>query len=259
MGRFLLLALLTSLLAGPATGQERWGATLEQGQRIHVDPRTNRVTVQTRGGERQLWDGVHRLEDGSTITVRSGVVVPTRPYESFKEAQRHPAGPMADAGPAACLRLIRRTCGLHDECADSPACGPARQLLEIYREERGGVSAERAYGEGYLPAQVQCRQALDDLEFFAPCDRGRPDVRPTACTQLVERVCGPAGGCAEREACAPARQLLETETRERRGALDPGAPTPATGQCLQALDDDDFFTPCGAEDPASPPVARGRE
>ncbi|MDZ7754648.1 MAG: hypothetical protein U5S82_24095 [Gammaproteobacteria bacterium] len=244
MPRVLLLVLLMSFLPGPALGQEPWSATLQSGRSIHVDPRTNRVTVQSAGGKRQLWDGVHRLEDGSSITVRSGVMVPNMAFQEFKRERRHPPQAFISEGPMACRQLIRKTCGLHGECADSPACGPARQLLEIYEEERRGISHERAFGEGYLPADVQCRQALEDRSFFVPCEREQRGNRPTACQRLADKVCGSEGQCAQREACGPARQLLETETRERRGALNPDAPTPATGQCRQALGDDGFFTPC---------------
>jgi len=47
----------------------QWSSTLEDGATVTVDPLTNRATVRRNGVETQLWDGVHQLRDGSTLTI----------------------------------------------------------------------------------------------------------------------------------------------------------------------------------------------
>jgi len=57
-------------------------------------------------------------------------------------------------------------CGVNDSCAETEACGAARQLLQ--REQ-----AERANGKmdvmGY--SSGQCMEALKDQQFFQACPR----------------------------------------------------------------------------------------
>ncbi len=153
-----------------------WRAELATGGQVRVDPATNRATV-TRGGvTTPLWDGVHRLKDGSAITVRSGQVVPNagilrerhpRPPERKPDAAREWVGqPIVGASP--CERLVRRVCGGHAECARAPACAPARHLLvEERRERRESPTPDRmTYSSG------QCRLAAGDTAFFRACGPG---------------------------------------------------------------------------------------
>ena len=71
----LLLALVlpahTQLAADP-------NFTLQHGGVVTVDPDTNRATVTQRGVTTPLWDGTHRLEDGSVLIINRGVTVPNR-------------------------------------------------------------------------------------------------------------------------------------------------------------------------------------
>lgn len=165
------LALLYVLAAvGPPAGAA-WSAQLEDGGQVRVDPQSNRVTVTRDGVTTPLWDGVHRLQDGSVITVRSGQVVPN---EDILRA-RKPQPPVTDQaqawvgqtiqGESPCERLVREICGERGQCETSPACDPARQLLDMEHRERAG--SERpdlmTYSSG------QCMEAAKDRQFFRAC------------------------------------------------------------------------------------------
>jgi hypothetical protein len=61
---------------------------LPDGTRVEVDT-TTRKAWRVEGGERTpLWDGVHRMEDGSVVIVRDGTVVPN---ETMIQTWRQPA------------------------------------------------------------------------------------------------------------------------------------------------------------------------
>jgi len=162
----LLLTFLLSL--APALAQ--WTSRLENGGDIVVDPSTNRATVTRNGVTTPLWDGVHRLEDGTVLTVRSGQVVPN---EGILRA-RKPQPTVTDQaaiwvgtpiiGVAPCEQLVERVCGVNKRCNDAPACAPARQLLEMEREERSKSDhpGNMTYSSG------QCKEAAKD-EFFSEC------------------------------------------------------------------------------------------
>jgi hypothetical protein len=206
-----------------------------------VDLGSNRATVTSpEGVTTPLWDGVHRLQDGSTVTVRSGLVVPN---QAMLEVRAGVPQPFVTEGASACLRLVRKTCGLHDECADQASCSPARQLLDIEREEE----KERAtYGslQTFSRTLIQCQEGLADEGFFVPCTRPQRGKAASPCERLVDRVCGSRGQCADASSCSPARQLLETEHQERLAGFNPDAATATSGQCTQALAEKEFFTTC---------------
>jgi hypothetical protein len=148
-----------------------WSSELESGGTVHVDPTTNRATVTRDGVSTQLWDGVHRLEDGSSVTVRSGQVVPN---EAILRA-REPQPPVTDqaetwvgipiSGSSPCEQLVRRVCGENNQCGDAAGCEPAQQLLEMERTERANSDDPRAmsYSSG------QCKEAEKDRDYFRLC------------------------------------------------------------------------------------------
>jgi hypothetical protein len=115
------------------------------------------------------------------------------------------------------------------------------------RVEDGRVVPNQAIIESRQPAATP-------PEALAPT----AEVGPTPCEQLVERVCGADGACAESRACPPARQLLGME-REEQGAagLSAGSLTFTSGKCREALADD-FFTPCTPEPQRSAEPTRAR-
>lgn len=238
--RLYLLVGLLGLVAITANAAS-WSSRLADGRRIQVDPNTSRVTVFPEAGSaRQLWDGVHRLEDGSTITIRSGVMVPNK---AIVELRQRPPSPDRTESDAPCQRLVHKVCGLHDECRIHPACKPARQLLQMSQHQAQEASEypDSATTQWELE---QCRAALADEAFFASCDRVRRGTTPTPCEQLFDKVCGPHQECREQTRCPLAKQMLEMETGERRAAADSDAATFTSGQCQEALRDEDFFNPC---------------
>jgi len=222
-----------------------WQGRLQDGSRVQVDPTTNRATVYSRRGvATQLWDGVHRLEDGSSITVRSGVMVPNREVIEKRERGRQSTRPFAVSGASPCVVLVRTACGLHDECTGHPACAHARQLESIERDE---ARDRAALGESspFMQTPAQCAQAAQDEGFFVPCDVRRPGPNPTPCEQLVTKVCGTRNQCADREGCSLASQLADNEHRDRLLSQDPDQITDSGRQCMDAIADKEIFAPCG--------------
>jgi hypothetical protein len=235
------LAWTTWLLAGAVFAQGPiWEGRLQDGGRLTVDPTTRRATVVTPHGlSSQLWDGVHRLEDGSTVTVHSGIIVPNR-----QMVEPSLPMPVVAEGPSPCLVLLRKTCGLHDECKEQESCGHAAQLVQIERDEQLEYKGSTLTGTGQAVTPRQCEQALGDQEIFKACSRPQRGSVATPCERLVDKVCGRNGRCDARPACGPARQLLETEYEERAASLYPDALTASSGQCSQALQDKEFFLTC---------------
>lgn len=175
-------ALATLLLcAAPAWAEEPWTAPLQRGGQVEVDPSTNRPVLDQDGRRTQLWDGVHRLEDGSVIRIEGGRVVPTTemlvpngtPSESATsdaEAGEAPEGatkrPTGEriTGASPCEQLVLRVCGAARTCWSEPACQAARQLRGMEQEE---------WLKGANPSLVtesgkQCEEAMSNA-FFAPC------------------------------------------------------------------------------------------
>ena len=236
------LALACLCSAVPNAAAQAWRGELQSGGEIVVEPGTHRALRQDNGSSRQLWDGVHRLQDGSTVTVRDGVAVPT---EDMYRAWRGTVAPQPVYAEDWCKQLVRKTCGFDDACDHAAACLHARSLFaEAQRERReqrivqgAGAVADRAP----KATSLRCREALSEPEFPA-CEhlaRGG-DSR---CQALVTRVCGADNACADTQACDAARQLRALETEERLSLEDPGALSGAGRQCLEAMDND-FFTPC---------------
>jgi hypothetical protein len=149
--RIALLGILIPdlLLFGSALiAADPWTARLEQGGEARVNPSTNRPTVVNEGEEFQLWDSVRRLQDGRELTVESGRVVPNPGILQAREPG--PAVPEAGSGrevgvgraitgESPCARLVGQVCGPDSSCSDSAACGPARQLLAMERDEQQKV------------------------------------------------------------------------------------------------------------------------
>ena len=257
---FLLIVVLPSL--SQAAG---WSAPLVGGGELRVDPRTNRATVMRNGVETQAWDGVHRLQNGSTLIIESGQAVPnaailqSRRQPVLRErskAEQWVGLPIAGYSP--CERLVRRVCGLNQECSGAEACAPARQLLQTEQRER-----EASTNPNYMTyASGQCQEADHDRAYFVSCGQtpgaGRAVLSPgqtgavggrrppSACQLLVDKVCGVRGACAVQTGCDAAQQLLrmaQEVTAEQGGRSAPGA-NPVEHQCTEALSDEGFFKPC---------------
>lgn len=151
------VALLWSGGFGTAAGMELVG-----GQRIILQGQGRPVLVEDgMGNRRSLWDGIHRLRDGSSITVRNGVLSDDALLPDAVEELRRTAGGLYTR----CEALVRKVCGAGEACASAPGCGPARQLLEMETQERRPGSP----GSVVTPTSELCNDALEDEAFFSPC------------------------------------------------------------------------------------------
>lgn len=175
--------ILVALIApsGLALAQAPWSATLERGGRVEVDPRTHQPVLIQDGRQSQLWDGVHRLDDGTVIRIQDGRVVPTAemlsPPRAESESEPEPESAEATApamppdadgepitGASPCERLVLEVCGAARTCWRAPPCEAARQLREMEREEW-----VRGADPGWITESGrQCRKAMGS-DFFAPC------------------------------------------------------------------------------------------
>lgn len=236
------LALFGLLLLLPISASaEPWQSRLQGGAEVSVDPGTRRAVGTINGQQRPLWDGVHRLEDGSTLIVRDGIAVPTAPMVEQWEARSKPE-PVFQYHY--CKQLVRKTCGFDESCDSSAACLRARTLLgdeareQLALDRRRAADAQTATGE-------RCQQALSDSSFPA-CESPADRAGNSRCQALVERVCGPEDGCASSTACDAAKQLRALEGEERLVNADPSALSLTGGQCLEAMTNA-FFEQCNPE------------
>lgn len=182
---------------------EPWRGTLQSGAEVRVDPRTNRPVVEGPGYRSQLWDGVHRLRDGTEIRVRDGRVVPTTDMLERRSAvpvetpqadpsradapAAQPSNPAAQPSPQAaqpaappprqgaggrpCQALVDQACGRDNACAQATKCSAAHQLVEMTAEQR----AQQADPNAMTGTDLKCREALRDT-FFAPCEQRAPGM-----------------------------------------------------------------------------------
>ncbi|MGB5733735.1 MAG: hypothetical protein WBM40_04755 [Thiohalocapsa sp.] len=225
------------------TAAETWQGQLQQGGQISVDPYTHRAM---RGdGRGPMWDGVHRLDDGSTVIIRQGIAIPT---EQMYETWSGDTKPQPIFEDRHCNQLVRKTCGFDSACNNSAACLRARSLLG----EEGREQRDQPVSAGTHPrtaASEQCRRAMTD-PAYAACASLEAAIGDSRCRDLVDQVCGADDRCAPAQPCGAARQLLRMETEERLTNDDPGALSATGGQCLEAMINA-FFIPC--DPPMTPP------
>ena len=116
------LTLLILLMPAVVTVSADWSSQLKGGGTVSVDPDTNRATV-TRGGvTTQLWDGAHRLQDGSIIITNRGVAIPNESILESRQLQPPETEEWEGVrivGTSPCERLVRRVCGDEDQCRKS--------------------------------------------------------------------------------------------------------------------------------------------
>jgi hypothetical protein len=169
-----LCTLMATMLvvAGPGEASEPWSAPLQRGGKVEVDPRTNRPVFIQDGRETQLWDGVHRLEDGSVIRIQGGRVVPTTDMldpprmpesDTPDDPTEQPAGERI-IGASPCDQLVLKVCGASRSCWREPACEAARQLREMEQEDWVNGADPNLITE----SGKQCQEAMTN-DFFAPC------------------------------------------------------------------------------------------
>jgi len=166
-GKHWLVTVLMALFLLPARAAQ-WSSTLEGGGTVTVDPETNRANITRDGVTTPMWNGVHRLQDGSSLIVNHGVAVPTQP---IIESRRLPPPETEEwedvniVGYSPCEKLVRQVCGRQNQCADVEACAPANQLLAMEQQERSDSDSPNlmTYTSG------QCLNAMKDREYFTLC------------------------------------------------------------------------------------------
>jgi len=237
LARWLAGLPLWLLITVPASAGS-WTGTLNDGSVIKVDPGTHRAMRYYNGGVAPLWNGTHRLEDGSVVIVHDGQAVPTEEMIGVWSAE---PGAEPQMRERYCTQLVRKVCGFHDECGRGQPCVLAQQLLRMEGQEQ----RRAPLGSAPFPQTEASQQCLDALgnPAFPVCTAAVPEMKETACKKLVDRVCGESGKCESSPACDPARQLLKMETEERLESADPDAKTPMGGECDKATDNP-FFKPC---------------
>ena len=167
----MLLAVVLGLSGAIVTAAD-WTSGMQGGGTVTIDPDTRRATVTRDGVTSPLWNGVHRLQDGSVLIVNHGEVVPG---ERISEPRRLPPLETADwegapiVGYSPCEKLARHVCGKQDECATAEACNPSRQLLAMEQEERKQADSRSrmTYTSG------QCLDAMKDAVYFSACRPGK--------------------------------------------------------------------------------------
>jgi hypothetical protein len=219
---------------------DNWQGRLQSGAGISVDPQTHRVLRDDGGNARPMWDGVHRLEDGSTIIVRDGIAIPT---EQMYRAWKGEVRPRPAFEARFCNQLVRKTCGFDLGCNNSASCLRARSMLSD--EARAQQSLPASAGvHPQTEAGERCRTALRDPAFMT-CASLESSLGDSRCRDLVDQVCGAERRCAGAGACDAAEQLLRMETEVRLENDDPSAPSSIGRQCVEAMSND-FFVACDA-------------
>jgi hypothetical protein len=160
---FIALALPThsALLADP-------NLRLQDGDAVTVDPDTNRATVTQDGVTIPLWDGTHRMQDGSILIINQGITVPGEPVPETRqkpvpEAEKWEGGPIVGYSP--CEKLARRVCGKKNQCGETQGCNLAQQLLSMEQKER--AASENRNRMTYTSGQ--CQTMTSDAETFPLC------------------------------------------------------------------------------------------
>jgi hypothetical protein len=158
---FFLVAAHPVLAAGTGSGLQNGGA-------VTVDPGTNRATVTRDGVTTPLWDGAHRMQDGSILIIKQGISVSREPVHGTRlppipKAVEWEGAPIVGHSP--CEKLVNRVCGVQGRCGKSEACNLARQLLSMEQDERAASDNPNrmTYTSG------ECHQVKADRELFPSC------------------------------------------------------------------------------------------
>lgn len=157
-----LLGVGALLMAADLACGGEWTGTLEDGSRIEVDPSTHRAWRTDQGQRAPLWDGVHRLEDGSVVIVRDGTAVPS---EGMLDVWEPSTPATLLPGSSACYELVDRVCGEDFRCSLAEPCRLANDLVDLAKEELKGKHASLSDSS----IEAQCREALTNA-FFVPCE-----------------------------------------------------------------------------------------
>ena len=227
----LLLFLVTLLSSTIAVSEWYSLPKTTQGHELRYDNSSNRVEIVNDTGNRPLWSGVHRLEDGRVLRIQKGVAIADQTVRrAISTPQQQPD--QVDA----CTVLERKSCGLRTDCALSDSCQLAHQLQGFYNS---------ASLSDRTKIESQCKEAINNESMFPPCPTPPAGAYHTVCGDIVIKSCGKLNQCQESDACDAARQLLSMENEERLNKWVPSEDTYTTKQCEKAFADHDFFPFCG--------------
>lgn len=230
------LAFTLLLIVLPVSAQN-WSGKLHDGSQIEIDPESHRAIQSDGNGGQQLWDGVHRTDDGGVLIIKDGVVI-SRPDNTAPTLVEQNDERRSGA-PSTCVELAVKVCGFYGECNSAESCPAARQLVKLEQDE-----AWQSRGKSTQQTAQQCRTALENESYFTRCEKTLTLKKPTPCGQLVTHVCGIQQDCNESDACIAAQQLFNMEMDERRGTRDPERATPTSHLCLEAVTDSGYFSQC---------------
>jgi hypothetical protein len=168
--RFMARILLVLLLQAHSVLAAERNFNLQGGAAVTVDPDTNRATVTRDGVTTPLWDGAHRMEDGSILIINRGVAVPNKDILEPEqlpppEIEGWEGAPIVGYSP--CEKLVRRVCGKEDQCGQVEGCILARQLLDMEKDER--AASENRNRMTYTSGQ--CEKVVTDASIFPLCAR----------------------------------------------------------------------------------------
>lgn len=136
---------------------------LQDGTPIFIDQNTKNVYAIQGGVVRPLWGGVHRLDNGSSLTVNGGVLI--NQFQTVEQNNVLRYGPLGE--PSRCEVLVTKACGSDNNCANQPGCQAARQLWEMEKKERTPNDSPTLI----TPSSDSCIEALADANYFAVCDK----------------------------------------------------------------------------------------
>jgi len=108
-----------------------------------------------------------RLEKNETPGAPEGSMAPSSVEceKGLADTVLFPSCDMAAADKVTpCIKLVVKVCGDQGQCGDAIACGPARQLLVMEREER----LESSDLDALTDSGMQCKEALGN-DFFKRC------------------------------------------------------------------------------------------
>lgn len=209
-----------------------WQGNLKSGGVVRIDAKTHKPTVFYSGGSTQLWDGVHEMDDGSVVVVRDGVAVPNEVM--FNTWSQNITETLVEKSKQ-CKKLIRKTCGFEDQCAERMSCKNAQQLMQLQQDQPINPRSKSESG---------CAEALSDHKTFPEC-LDESGAAPTACKQLMIKSCGEQNACQSSVACDLAQQLWAMERDERLGSENPAQVMETGKQCQEAMDNR-FFKACSS-------------
>ena len=141
---------------------------LQGGGTVTVDPDTNRATITRDGITTPMWDGTHRMQDGSTLFINRGITVPNQAIIEprdlpVQEAEEWEGAPIVGYSP--CEKLVRRVCGKENQCGEVEGCNLARQLFNMEDDER----STSKFRSRMTHTSGQCLNMMQDTEIFPLC------------------------------------------------------------------------------------------